>query len=165
MRRSLLLAAVAAAAVAGCVTAKVERDSQLTRAPAWRAELVPAPGQTLHGSATVVPLRGDGRDADSRSRVMISLAGSTNGATHAWHVHYGACGSDGAIVGRARNYPPIPIGAAGAAQMSVEMPFVLNPGVHYFVHIHDASGTGVGACGALQPVTGQVVAARATGER
>jgi hypothetical protein len=161
MRRPLLLAALAAAAIAaGCVTAKVERDSQLPRGPVWRAELAPGPGQTLHGSVTVVPLSGDGRDADSRSRVMISLAGSANGAVHAWHVHYGACGSDGAIVGRARAYPPIPIGAAGAVQMQVEMPWVLNPGVRYFVHIHDAAGMGVGACGALRPEPAtQVVAA------
>lgn len=157
MRRSLLLTAFAAAAVAGCVTARTERDSQLSQALVWRAELVPAPGQTVHGTATVVPLSGDGRDANSRSRVTIALAGSTNGASHMWHVHYGLCGSDGAIVGPARSYPSIPIGPAGASQMTVEMPFVLNPGVRYFVHIHDATGMGVGACGALRPSSTQAV--------
>jgi len=159
MRRSLLIAAVAAAAaVAGCVTARVERDSQLAQGPVWRAELTPARGQTVHGSVTVVPLRVGERAADMRSRVMISIAGSTNGASHAWHVHYGMCGSDGAIVGPARSYPPIPIGAAGAAQMTAELPISLNEGVRYFVHVHDAAGMGVAACGSLQPAPTQVVA-------
>lgn len=160
MRRSLLYAALAAATVAGCVTARVERDSQLEQGPVWQAELTPMNGQRLHGSTTVVRLRGDGRDAESRSRVMVAIDGSTNGALHAWHIHYGLCGSDGAIVGPARAYPPIPIGGAGAAQMTLEMPIVLDRGVRYFVHIHDAAGSGVAACGALVPSTTQVVAAR-----
>lgn len=160
MRRTLLFGALAATAAAGCVTARVERDSQLEPGPVWQAELTPVKGQRLYGAATVVRLRGDGRDVDSRSRVMVSIDGSTNGALHVWHIHYGLCGSDGAIVGPARSYPPIPIGGAGAAQMTLEMPFVLNRGVRYFVHVHEARGSGVAACGALVPSTTPVVAAR-----
>ncbi|HET7456520.1 MAG TPA: hypothetical protein VFJ74_02630 [Gemmatimonadaceae bacterium] len=162
MRRPLVVAALAAGAAlaASCVTAKVERDSQLTQGQTWRADLAPASGRTLHGNVTVVALRGNVGDRDARSRVIVSLAGSTNGASHGWHIHYGQCGSDGAIVGPARSYPPIPIGAAGAAQLTAELPFVLNDRVRYFVHIHEAGGMGVGACGSLRPIVPQAVVAR-----
>ena len=154
MLRSLVLAATAAA-LAACVTAKVERDSQLAQPTVWHATLTPAPGSTLHGSATVMTLT-DGDRAAPRSRVTVDIAGSRRGALHAWHIHKGVCGSDGPIVGPARSYTPIPTGGAGAAQLIAEMPFVLAPSVHYFVHVHDAAVTSVEACGALAPVTAVV---------
>lgn len=152
MQRSFVIVACAAVLTA-CVTAKVERDSELAPQPMWEATLVPAEGQTVHGTVTVLPLGGGGAGTATRSRVTVSLVGATPGASHGWHIHRGTCGSDGPIVGPAASYAPVPVGSAGAAQLIVEMPFVLTRGGSYFAHVHDAVVRGVDACGTLQPVS------------
>ena len=159
MQRSFVLVACAAV-LTGCVTAKVERDSQLAPEPAWEATLTPGAGHTLRGRVTVLPLPGGGGGIASRSRVTVSIEGAAPGASYAWHVHRGTCGSDGPIVGPASNYVPVPVGGGGAAQLIAEIPIRLSRGGAYFAHVHDAVGSNVAACGALQQGGTQVLARR-----
>ena len=158
MLRALVLGACAAS-LAGCVTARVELDSQIGDEPVWQATLEPSPGARLHGSASVVALT-PREDPSPRSRVTVAIAGAADGASHVWHVHLGACGSDGPIVGRSRAYTAIPVAGAGEARLVAEMPFVLDRRADYFVHVHESQGRGVEACGALLPVLNGVLARR-----
>lgn len=152
MKRPLVLIACAAV-LAGCVTAKVERDSQIMQDPMWEATLDPVGPNNVRGTVMVLPLGGDRRGTASTARVTLSIVNAQPGSSHAWHIHRGLCASDGPIVGPAAGYTRVPIGSDGAGQLIVDMPVVLNRDTPYFVHVHDADAMSIEACGALRQST------------
>ena len=136
---------IACIAAASCVTRSGGRDSELSHEPSWSAMLQSTEGNSVRGSAAVV-----GVDANSRSRVVISLAGSRVNAMHPWDIHEGVCGGDGSIVGNSSLYPPVPIGSAGAATMSLELPIQLRSRSRYYVNVHEGPARRrIVACGPL----------------
>lgn len=136
---------IACIAATACVTRTGGRDSELSREPSWSAILQPTAGSSVRGSAAVV-----GVDNNSRSRVVISIAGSRVNAVHPWDIHEGSCGGDGSIVGRSSMYPPVPIGGAGAATMSLELPIQLRSRARYYVNVHEGPARRlIVACGPL----------------
>lgn len=158
MRRTIITIACLAGA-AGCALAPGGRDSELTvgQVPMWSATLAPAAGGTVRGSATVVGTGG------SRTRVVVTVEGSANGSLHPWDFHEGRCGSNGSIVGRASDYPPIPIGGSGAATMSLEIPATLRSRGDYYIDVHESfKRYRTVTCGALERVGASVVADRDT---
>lgn len=131
----------------GCAMKPGGRDSDLTtgQVPMWGATLISAPGSTVHGKAIVV-----GTGERMRTRVVVTIEGSRNGSLHPWDIHEGTCGGNGLIVGRAADYPPIPIGGAGAATMSLEIPAGLRSRGEYYIDVHESfSRTSSIACGPL----------------
>lgn len=145
MRRTIITIACLAGA-AGCALAPGGRDSELTvgQVPMWSASLAPTGSGTVRGSATVIGTGG------SRTRVVVTIEGSANGSLHPWDIHEGRCGSNGSIVGRASDYPPIPIGGAGAATMSLEIPATLRSRGDYYIDVHESfQRRNTVTCGAL----------------
>lgn len=154
MKRPFVLLGFAAV-LTGCVTAKVERDSQIMQDQMWEATLNPVGTHDVRGTVMVLPLGGDQRQTTSTARVTLSIRNVEPGTSHAWHIHRGVCGSDGPIVGPAAAYTRIPIGGDGVGQLIVDLPVVLNKDTPYFVHVHDADAMGIEACGALLKSTGR----------
>ena len=153
MTRHLLSLAGAALAL-GCAYQPAHYDAQLAGTTWWSATLVPTDGGTIHGSGSVVPI-----PTTERSRVTITVEGAAKNSVIPWDIHTGTCGEDGAIVGLARNYSPIPIGGAGSATMMIELPITLRDNTKYVLDVHDSPGRARRvACGALTPM--QPVAAR-----
>ena len=154
MKRLLVLIACAAV-LTGCVTAKVERDSQIMQDPMWEATLDPVGTHNVRGTVMVLPLGGDQRGTPSTARVTLSLVNVEPGPSHAWHIHQGVCGSDGPIVGPSDRYTRVPIGRDGVGQLIVDLPIVLKRDTPYFVHVHDADAMGIETCGALRKSMGR----------
>lgn len=130
-----LTTVICLAGALGCAMKPGGRDSELTdgQVPMWGATLVPSVGSTVRGSAIFV-----GTGEGMRTRVVVTLEGSRNGSLHPWDIHEGRCGGNGLIVGRAADYPPIPIGGAGAATMSLELPATLRSRGEYYIDVHDS---------------------------
>ena len=154
MRRTIFTIACLAAGL-GCAYQPGGRDSELTvgQVPMWSATMQPTGDGTVRGAATVVGTGG------ARTRVVVTVEGSTNGSLHPWDIHEGRCGSNGRIVGRASDYPPIPIGGAGAATMSLEIPATLRSRADYYIDVHESFQRRLSVtCGALVRQNDRLVA-------
>jgi hypothetical protein len=112
----------------------------------WTATLTGTPGhEEVRASARAAS--GFGRTA-----VAINLAGGEAGGAHPWHVHTGACGSGGGIVGPANAYPLLRPGTGGSAAASAEVRVELMPDQQYHVNVHrsEAQMETIIACGDLR---------------
>ena len=131
----------------GCAYRPGGRDSELRagEVPMWTAVLAPTDGGTVRGKALAI-----GTGERRGTRLVVTIEGSRNGALHPWDIHEGRCGGNGAIVGRASDYPPVPIGGAGAATMSLEVPVELRSRGDYYVDVHESfARRRTVTCGAL----------------
>lgn len=108
-------------------------------------QVVETTGRSLSGS-----MRGTG-NYEGRAAVAvnttagstaatISLAGDRSGAVRPWHIHTGACGSGGGIVGPAAAYLPLSVGANGRATAEARLNVGLQAGQNYHVNIHESAG-------------------------
>jgi hypothetical protein len=111
----------------------------------WSADLQPVNGSGVRGEAKA-------RSALAATGLTISISGAASGGHHPWHVHRGACGSGGAIVGDANAYPPLHAGEDGRARAAVSIGAALNEQERYHVNVHrSAPEAGVIiACGNLR---------------
>lgn len=100
----------------------------------------------LSGQAAVI----QGADAQAFS-VTASIRNDIAGSVRPWHVHFGTCGSGGAIVGADTAYPRFIIGADGTAAVTVRVALALDPAEPYHVNVHlaDAELETIIACGDL----------------
>jgi hypothetical protein len=138
--RVQVLAAALALAGSACATPPVFVPRE------WNATLA-GTGANVTVTATARAVTGIAQTA-----IAITLSGGESGGTHPWHIHEGRCGSGGAIVGAAGDYPPLRPGSGGNASASARIAVELVDGRDYHVNIHqspEALGTIV-ACGALQ---------------
>jgi len=118
-------------------------------APKWTAMLQPAGDSQVSGSAVV-----DAVAADS-TLATIQLNGAKPGSELAWHIHFGACGSNGKIFGAQSAYPTLKAGPDGKATGSVTLPVALPASGEYSVMVHkSATDMAPAACGALKPTGG-----------
>lgn len=83
-------------------------------------------------SALVVSTDGESFSAS------IDIGGAVPGSMHPWHVHDGACGDGGGIVGQ-EIYPALAVDENGAASASASVAFALVPSVRYSVNVHLAA--------------------------
>ncbi|MDB4951040.1 MAG: hypothetical protein JWM27_3689 [Gemmatimonadetes bacterium] len=112
----------------------------------WKANLVgTGPAAGLTGDAHAVT---DG----GKSEVTLNLAHGTAGRAYPWHVHSGACGSGGPVVGPAAAYPHAAIGRDGKSTASAHLNFPLRRDASYYVNIH-ASSSQMGNIVACAPLT------------
>jgi len=75
----------------------------------------------------------------SETEVVVSITGGASGGQHPWHLHRGACGSGGAIVGSAGAYPVLRPDAGGRANETANLTVALSRGQRYHVNIHESS--------------------------
>ena len=117
----------------------------------WTATLRPQAGATVAGTARAQVLR-------EQTTVTIQLQNATAGAMHPWHVHEGACGSGGPIVGAPTAYSPLQVGAKplqvganGQAQGNATLALTLNEARAYHVNVHASPSdlATIVACGDL----------------
>ena len=158
MRRSYWIVAVVAGGLASssCITRQTPLDSNLAPGEQWSAVLTPSAGETLHGRFLFIKT-----DPNGVTRAVISLAGATPGRALPWHVHYGSCGQDGAILGKPIDFPPLIAGASGTLEGVAQLPLTLHAGTQYFVNVHESQTSSREiACGALVRDDGRRVADR-----
>lgn len=74
----------------------------------------------------------------SESEVVVSITGGAASGQHPWHLHRGACGSGGAIVGSAGAYPVLRPDAGGQANETANLSVALSRGQRYHVNIHES---------------------------
>lgn len=127
-------------ALAGLTLVSVAGDP-----PNWKAMLMPNDGSHLNGTVNVDAV---GRDS---ARTTIAMTGGEPGKTLAWHIHRGACGTRGEILGAATAYPGLTLGRDGAGSLSVTLPVVPPATGQYSVTVHrSTSDMTPAACGELK---------------
>ena len=112
----------------------------------WNARLGSTTGSTVSGTT-------EARSGTSGTTATIRIQGASSGSTHPWHIHRGACGSNGPIVGPANAYPHLVVGADGRATATATVAVDIGVGDEddYHVNVH-ASPQNMGtivACGDL----------------
>lgn len=114
----------------------------------WKATLKATDNSLVAGTATVEAV-----GADS-TRATVKVTGAKAGSELAWHIHTGACGAQGKIVGPPAAYTSIKVGPDGNAKGTAVLPSAPPTTGEYAVTVH-ASTTDMTpvACGALTPDT------------
>lgn len=114
----------------------------------WKATLKATDNSQVAGTATVEAI-----GADS-TRATVKVTGAKAGSELAWHIHTGACGAQGSIVGPPTAYPGIKVGPDGNAAGTAVLPIASPTMGEFAVTVH-ASTTDMKpvACGALTPDT------------
>jgi hypothetical protein len=118
----------------------------------WRATLAPpqppssADSAAIGGTATV---KSAGKQ---QTRADIHVANGKPGSVHPWHVHKGTCGHDQGILGPAKAYTPVHLGADGEGELTVTLPFATPTSGQYMVNVHKSASDlkTILACGNLQ---------------
>ncbi len=129
------------------VTGRVDVDVQpvTQRGEVWTG--------TLRGQGSLPGISGTARATvlEGQTTVSVTVSGAAPGAMHPWHVHEGACGSGGPIVGEAAAYPLLRVGSEGRAEANAQLALALNEAKEYYINVH-ASPSDLGtiiACGAI----------------
>lgn len=114
----------------------------------WTATLKASDNSQVAGTATVETV---GTDS---TRATVKVTGAKAGSELAWHIHTGACGAKGEIVGPATAYPGIKVGPDGNADGTAVLPIAAPTSGEFAVTVHQSTTdmTPV-ACGALTPDT------------
>jgi len=112
----------------------------------WTAVLTPTPGSKVSGSAVIESV---GRDS---IRASIRLSGAAPGSELPWHIHSGACGAKGQILGAGAAYPSLKAGQDGSAGTTVTLPMAAPASGEHSVTVHKSkTDMAPAACGALKP--------------
>jgi hypothetical protein len=118
---------ICAVLMVGCASAGEMRPVQT-----WSGSIQAETHEDMRAAANV--------NAGMRESVVsVAVAGDENGAVRPWHIHAGRCGSGGAIVGQATDYPPLRVGATGGADATARLRLGLDPAASYYVNIHESS--------------------------
>jgi len=102
----------------------------------WRADITSNDPfiWTLFGTANV--LMNNGEAAFTAS---VEIRNDDVGVERPWHVHFGTCGSGGAIVGDEAAYPRLSTGLDGASAVAITLRGIaLDPNAAYHVNIHES---------------------------
>lgn len=152
--RTRLLCITAAFALLACArvqtepaTGEVDLDVEnpAKRGEDWNGTLAgQGAGASITGSIKAMAL-------DGRTEVSVALNGASPDGTHPWHVHEGACGSGGPIVGDATAYPQLQVGSAGTATANANLGLMLDEAKDYYVNVHASASDlqTIIACGDL----------------
>ncbi len=111
----------------------------------WTADLQSRGGSGIEGTATALS------DQDG-TRATLEASGGAAGEAHPWHIHRGACGSGGDIVGDPDAYPLLSVGGRGEASADADLAVILTPGEDYHVNVHQSRERlgEIVACGQLR---------------
>jgi hypothetical protein len=154
LMRHTLLCATVAFVVASCArvqtepatgTVDLDVENPAKQGEDWSGSLAgQGAGASITGTIRALAL-------DGRTEVTVALNGASPNETHPWHVHEGACGSGGPIVGDASAYAPLQVGSAGSANGSANLALELNEAKDYYVNVHASASDlqTIIACGDL----------------
>lgn len=111
----------------------------------WRAVLEADPRfPQARGTVTATTEQG-------QTVAVIELAGGSPGATHPWHIHQGACESDGDYFHDSEAYPLLQLDDEGRGTSRATVPEELEAGQSYHVNVHGADDhDATVACGDLR---------------
>lgn len=114
-------------------------------APSTDIAIAANPGFAVEGDAAVRELD------DGGTNVTIEIRGAASNSMLPWHLHEGACGSGGAIVGDPAAYPPLAAGLDGSASSDATIDVTLSPDADYHVNVHKSPSETdtIIACGEL----------------
>lgn len=147
MARTFALGVLVAVVGLAACSARGEMDTSGTgNLQSWTGDIAADGGGGHSGFATA------STDGSGGTRANVTLTGGSEGGNHPWHIHAGACGSNGAIVGDATAYPALRPDASGNASATATLDVALDPQASYYVNLHQsptALGTIVG-CGELR---------------
>jgi hypothetical protein len=104
-------------------------------AATWTAVLAPAGGSKVDGSAVAESV------APDSTRTTIRIAGGPAGTEMPWHIHRGACGTGGPVLGAAPGYPTLKVGKDGTAGGTVTLPVAIPASGEHSVTVHQSSRT------------------------
>jgi hypothetical protein len=140
MRRIALPLTLALAA--SCATVAELPEPEAPRR--WSAALEAARPNGVTGSAQAIRTPGS-------TAVQIEIRGATPGGAHPWHLHSGACGSGGPVVGELGRYTALRAGTDGGAAAAAVLDLEIQRDSAYHVNVHrSASEMGtIVACGVL----------------
>lgn len=153
MRHTVLCAALAFVAM-GCArvqtepatgTVDLDVENPAKQGEDWNGSLS-GQGAGASITGTIKALSNDGR-----TEVTVALNGASPDAVHPWHVHEGACGSGGPIVGDASAYSPLRVGSGGSASDVATLSLELDEAKDYYVNVHASASDmqTIIACGDL----------------
>jgi hypothetical protein len=124
----------------------------------WRATLVPpqppsssastgTPDSTAVGGTAIVMSAGK-----QKTSADVHIANAKPGSVHPWHVHKGTCGHDEGILGPAKAYTPLQVGADGNGEVTATLPYATPTKGQYMVNVHQSASDlkTIVACGDLQ---------------
>lgn len=139
IRNSLLLTP-AVALVAACASGG---GGPTPRPPASGGETPGATtlrfsGQILSTGARRIRGSAAATTIGSETEVVISITGGEPNGAHPWHLHRGACGSGGGVVGSPGAYPVLRPDAAGRANETANLSVALSRGQPYHVNVHES---------------------------
>ena len=131
--RALVVALIPLSLAACSASIKPNGDVSLKQIHAqdeWKADLV--------GTGTATGMTGDAHAVTdgSRTQVTLKLANAQAGHAYPWHVHAGACGTNGPVVGPGGAYPQAVIGSDGKATATASLNFPLSKTGSYYVNVH-----------------------------
>ena len=142
MRKFLVISTLVLAACASGGN-KEDGDAVGNRVGDWSTNLSSVNNSNVRGTVKA-------QSVGVGTGVNISISNSTSGAQHLWHVHTGACGTNGGIVGSMSNYPVLSVNSSGEGSANATIPTALNEQAQYQVNVHrSASDLTVIACGNL----------------
>lgn len=122
------------------------------RAPVARmvAGLEPQPGHTARGSTTLTPVQRD--DNRPHTTAVVTLSGAPANALLPWHVHTGACGTNGPVVGVAASYSNLVVTPEGDANLTITLPFGMPSDAPLYVNVHRSPSqmNEIISCGAVE---------------
>lgn len=152
LRGGILAAATTAVlffvlAACGSREAQVESEPGVEAAAAeWTATIRATEAGGHGGTATATSGEAGG------TRATVRLSGGSGGGTHPWHIHRGACGSGGDIVGNPGAYPVLRPDAGGNATETATLNVTLDPADSYHINIHQSPERSniIVACGELR---------------
>lgn len=116
----------------------------------WSATLAPVGESMIRGTASVSSVPGDSL------ALTIQVDGITMTDEFPWHLHAGACGQNGAVLGGASAYPPIKAADDRSGTANARVSVTLAEAAAYSINVHRSSSDQTAiACGNLQPVMGR----------
>jgi hypothetical protein len=103
----------------------------------WKASLF-SPSE-LAGALQVRGTADWTRNGNTASTVTVTISNATPGGVHPWHIHYGHCGENGAIVGSAAAYSSLSVNDQGNATSTAHLGMSLPTSGDYYVNVHASS--------------------------
>lgn len=143
------------ATIVGCATERGTTETRMGSDVQWHGRIYRGPDGVAAGEQSSVAAATMTRTATSAGenvRASLTGRGGLTPGSYPWHVHAGTCGSGGAIIGNADEYPLLEAGGAGLGNVTADFSANVNPDGQYYVNIHRSEedlGTII-ACGNLE---------------
>jgi hypothetical protein len=113
---------------------------------AWEGMVMGKDGSKIRGEIEM-----EKGKAPKTTTASVDYKNDVAGAVRPWHVHVGSCAKPGPVLGDAKAYTPITVGANGAGKATATLTMVMPEDGSYYVNIHESAAnmSKIVACGDL----------------